>query len=171
MGFHSEKPIDLFILFGYDLGSMEADLVKIMSHREAVKELKIASGEMAVICITDAGETPDPEITANALEVLHLDFMDSHFPRESVKVATKEDIIKAINFAKKHGDVLVCCHGGISRSSALAYIIECMEVHPAMAVNIWSKQRHHPNRLIVNLGEEILENPNIGKYYTKWMNS
>ncbi|MCI0564091.1 MAG: hypothetical protein MN733_36915, partial [Nitrososphaera sp.] len=94
-------------------------MVKIMSHREAVKELKIASGEMAVICITDAGETPDPEITANALEVLHLDFMDSHFPRESAKVATKEDIIKSIKFAKKHGDVLVCCHGGISRSSAL----------------------------------------------------
>lgn len=142
-----------------------------MSHSEAAKELKIAPDEIAVICITDNGATPDQEIVSNAYVLLHLEFADADFARAGTKIPTKEDVQKAIDFAKEHGDVWVCCHAGVSRSAAMAYVIECMQVHPAMAVNIWNKKRHSPNRMIVRLGGEILNNPNIEKYHTKWMNN
>lgn len=147
-------------------------MLRILSHAETITSLKVAPGELLVICITNE-DTPLPEEIKNlAAEVLHLVFDDNEFEDEKGISPQRHHIEKALEFAKDQEDLVICCHAGISRSAAMAYVIECSRgVHPAMAVGIWNKERHYPNRRIVHLGALVLNDPNIDKYYTKWINN
>lgn len=146
-------------------------MLQILSHAETIARLRIAPDELMVICITNEGTPLPEEIGQLATEVLHLVFDDTDFDGE--KTAPQQHHVEtALEFANEREDLIVCCHAGISRSAALAYVIECSRVvHPAMAVGIWNKQRHHPNRRVVHLGSVVLNDPNVDKYYTKWINS
>ena len=108
-------------------------------------------------------ETPvDPNLCKNHLQ-LDVDDLDYDDPshRElppKYKFATKEDILKAVQFAKTHKVHIVHCSAGISRSSAITYAIfrsqgknkkeamgEVMELNPYAL----------PNKWIVKLTDEI----------------
>lgn len=146
-------------------------MLQILSHAETIVKLKIAPDELMVICITNEGTPLPDEISQLATEVLHLVFDDTDF-EDGKNAPQQHHVEKALEFAKEREDLIVCCHAGISRSAAMAYVIECSRgVHPAMAVGIWNKQRHYPNRRIVHLGAVVLNDTNVDKYYTKWINS
>jgi len=145
--------------------------VKICSHAETMRELKLCPGELAVVCITPPGHPVPPPIQQLAGELLHLEFDDIDLPRQTLQPPTAEHVSKALEFAKEVEDLIVCCNAGISRSAGLAYVIECSRVaHPALACGVWDKDRHHPNRMVVRLGGELLGNPEIERQHTKWMN-
>lgn len=146
--------------------------VKICSHAEAMKELRLCPNELAVVCITPPGHPVPPPIQQLAGELLHLEFDDVDFADPNVRPPTIEHVTRALSFAKETEDLIVCCNAGISRSAGLAYVIECSRVaHPALACGVWEKNRHHPNRMVVRLGGELLNDPEVERQHTKWINS
>lgn len=65
---------------------------------------------------------------------------------------TKEKVEAGI----KSGFEIVACKFGISRSSAIAYLLESQRTSPQEAISILDVNRHYPNELILKFGMEIL---------------
>ncbi len=125
---------------------------------EILIPLKERSEEISVICATN--QAPNEVIQEKSCELLHLELNDS---------INKEQVERVLDFAEQNENVIVCCETGICISPALAYVIECTQVNPAMAVNLWQKNKHCPDERIIKFASEILENPKIEKFYKKWL--
>lgn len=82
----------------------------------------------------------------------------------------KEIIEEALMWAKNKGPFIVHCKAGISRSSAVAYLIACLFAPPEKAIKVLNQFIHSPNELIVKFGAEILENEEIVKELVKFEN-
>lgn len=83
------------------------------------------------------------------------------------RLPKEKDIEKVLQWAKDKENILVHCSAGISRSSAIAYLIECTRIPPCEAVKILKPGIHYPNRLMVKIGSEILGNPEIYEVFNK----
>jgi len=77
------------------------------------------------------------------------------------KLPKKEDVANILEWAKGKNPVTVHCTGGISRSSAIAYLIACLTHPPEEAIKVLNPLVHAPNELVVQYGAEILRNPRI----------
>lgn len=128
-----------------------ADLVK-----KFPKKLNVISVER---------ETPvDANLCKNHLQ-LDVDDLDFDNPEHrqlpsKYKFATKEDILKAIDFAKNHKVHIIHCGGGISRSPAIAYAIfrsQGMNKDGAMKKVMEFNPHALPNKWIVKLTDEIFD--------------
>jgi len=63
----------------------------------------------------------------------------------------------ALEFAKGHDNVAVHCTAGVSRSSAMAFLVELQRTGDAdVAVKVLDHNIHYPNMSIVMIGEHIL---------------
>lgn len=89
----------------------------------------------------------------------------------------QEHHVKAVlDWAKDREVDIVACHAGISRSSALAILIECQKIFAGRPVTvkeaIISLKLHHnfhrPNRLILKHGAKILGRPEIPHEVAYW---
>jgi predicted protein tyrosine phosphatase len=80
------------------------------------------------------------------------------------KPPSEEDITTILEWAKQkmsNGKTFVVqCTAGISRSSAVAVLIKCLE-NPAEALKVINPIIHSPNRLVLELGEKILNRQNL----------
>jgi predicted protein tyrosine phosphatase len=95
-------------------------------------------------------------------DVYHPEFhKGSHFP-------TMEDVKQALDWAKDKTSILVHCHAGISRSSAIAYLIACQRVGPKEAIKLLNIHNHWPNILIVKFGAILLGDPEIDSVMATW---
>ncbi|MEZ6141916.1 MAG: hypothetical protein R3B84_15195 [Zavarzinella sp.] len=126
-----------------------------------------ASWDLILIC-SPGGVNPPEEFTSIARRTLHLFFDDHDNPSPGVVLPTIEDIKEAVEWSLSSEKLLVACYMGRSRSAALAYIIQCREVVPEYALQILLPRWHRPNRLIVRIGAEILENPNVLHAFDEW---
>lgn len=90
-------------------------------------------------------------------------FDDIYEPIPGYIMPKKQDFKAVLNWSKDKDDLLVHCYAGISRSAAVAYLIECTRKPPDEAVKILNRSLHYPNRLIVEMGANILGNPDILK--------
>ena len=50
----------------------------------------------------------------------------------------------------------------------MAYLIRCREVGVAEAVGLLDPTRHRPNRLVVSLGEGVLDGPDVLAAFDEW---
>lgn len=96
---------------------------------------------------------------ANAKSFVVLEFHDFWKLIPGVQLVTKDDVQKALDFAKDKEEIIVACAAGISRSSATAYIIARSEASKDEAMTILNKEVHWPNRLVLEYGERILGLP------------
>jgi predicted protein tyrosine phosphatase len=168
-------------------------MIKICSHADCIRELKLMQqggtlrsmlmheqgdgdsdydegNDLAVICIVNKDAEVPPEIRAYAKKLLPLVFDDVDFVDDTYVRPEVEQIAKAIKFSKKHENLIVSCHGGMSRSAALAFVIECTRVaHPKLAMGLWDRKKHHPNRRVIRLGGEILARPEMEACLDTWM--
>jgi len=78
-----------------------------------------------------------------------------------------EDVRKAIEWCKGKKQVMVHCYAGMSRSSALAYVIACSQMPVDHALQVINLKVHCPNDLIVSLGSQILDNKKMVKKLEK----
>ena len=83
-------------------------------------------------------------------------FHDISLPVTGLQMPEKEQIRRIINYAGNHKVDIVNCHYGCCRSSAVAYVVRCIEMPPEQAMAIIDPHIHLPNRRIVKLGAEIL---------------
>ena len=111
-------------------------------------------------------ESP-PEIKSNSKNHLQLDIddlnQDEPLHRQAAaergyRFATKEDILAAIDFAKKHKVHVIHCGAGVSRSPAIAYAIfrsQGMTKDAAMKAVMDINPYAEPNKWIVKLVDEL----------------
>jgi len=102
--------------------------------------------------------------------VLRLDFDDVIRAEYGSREPRIEDVRRAIEWSRDKEDIVIHCHAGSSRSSAIAYVIECAAVGPDEAVKIFDYRYHSPNELIVELGATFLKDPRISEVYWEWRN-
>jgi len=98
---------------------------------------------------------------ARSVKTLHFDDVESDYPDEHLFAATPSDIQHALAFAREIGDapLLIHCHAGISRSTAVAWIIIWDKLKPkpdsvGQAFDIVRRARPIllPNRHVLRLG-------------------
>ena len=88
-------------------------------------------------------------------------FDDIIQPRKGLKMAEMAQIHRILQWAKGKDNIMVHCSAGICRSSAVAYLIECMTKPPEQAVKILNIKQHYPNEWVVKLGSQLFNNRNV----------
>ena len=143
----------------------------ISNHYIAFAHTRLEHGRYSVIFITDEDLLHHGDlwlsINRNAANLIGFTFEDVEF---GINAPTRNDVQLAIEWGRKvkSEDLIVCCMAGISRSSAIAYCIECTRTDPEQALNILDKKFHYPNSLIVNYGAKILGKLNMIENIENW---
>jgi len=154
--------------------------IKIMSHNDAIKEVKAHSKKYNVVFITNPDDPfyrPEMhDLVLHGKKTLVCKFVDIEFERDDrlnpfimdLDNGPQKPHIEAIlEFIKDKDDLLVCCHAGCSRSSATAFVILCSQIEPKEAIKIL-EQKHDPNRLVVKYGSQILNKPEMITLIDEW---
>jgi predicted protein tyrosine phosphatase len=82
---------------------------------------------------------------------------------------TIDHVTKALDWATEKDEIIVTCQAGISRSSAIAYLIGCLKDTPEKAAELF-EDHHYPNELVIQhgitiFGEKIT--PPVLEFYKK----
>lgn len=143
----------------------------IIASRNKSRELTgYEPGKYNVVSILEPDMEAPPEVREHAKAYIKLNFHDIEYERQPYVHPTEEHVRAALDWARDKDDLVVACRAGISRSSAIAYLIQCeREHHPRLATAILVPLKHHPNSMIVKLGSKILKNDAILDEYYKWM--
>jgi predicted protein tyrosine phosphatase len=125
--------------------------------------LRRCKGEWDVISIRDPGDTFDA-LDASNFNVLPLSFSDIWDDFTVVggaEMPQRDHVERALEFAKGKDRLLVHCNGGVSRSSAIAFLVACQEWDLNRALSILNFNLHWPNQRVIELGTEILSDLSI----------
>ena len=146
-------------------------LMKISSQENAVKEITNHPDKWNVISIRDSQSRYCPvdqigHLCKDLLKICFDDVYSDKYKNGYQRLATIEDIETMLNFADKKDDLLVHCFAGVSRSSAVAYLIRCTRENPWDAIEKLSKEDHLPNDHVVRLGAKLLDNQDIWDAFT-----
>jgi predicted protein tyrosine phosphatase len=149
--------------------------VIIESLKGVIKNLEyIKKSDMNVISIRDYGEynRRDYDTIDNAginnLLVVQFDDLVEELPKEYNKKErppSENDISTILNWAKQKmkendKDFLVHCSAGISRSSAVAILVQYIN-DPSKAIKTINPLLHSPNELVLEIGEKLLNTKDI----------
>jgi len=105
----------------------------------------------------------------NDLEDAHLNHISTtDLVKHGLHYPERGHIEAALDYAEDKKNLLVHCSAGVSRSSAIAYLIACSRVGPIEALRLLNSSLHWPNNRVVRLGAEILGNPEIEQTIKKW---
>lgn len=147
---------------------------EICGHSSVHGLLLEGPGQRDLILVTNPGYMPfgdDAErVLALARRVLRLQFDDftAQVLDLDIRLPSEADVEEALAFAPHSDDLVVACHAGVSRSSALAYVLRCRDWGPPSAVTILERGIHAPNRLIVEMGARVLRNLEVWDTYETW---
>jgi predicted protein tyrosine phosphatase len=139
-----------------------------------------------LLLVTNPGFMPFGDdanrVLAMARRVLRLEFDDftsmpepyfefadfTTVPAEKVVLPAIEHVQQALEWARGSEDLIVACHAGVSRCSALAYVLRSRDWSPSQAIKLLTRGYHSPNRLIVEIGAKLLANPAVWDTYEVW---
>jgi predicted protein tyrosine phosphatase len=143
-------------------------MIRIAGHEFALELVKHEF--LSALILNDPGDVYRTvrQIRSIARGSLYLEFFDLSEERKTHRGPIAEDVVHAIEWYKKiqratWNDVVVTCTAGISRSAAMAFVLECVDKTPQEASQVWNPRLHYPNKLIVRLGAEILSKPDMIK--------
>lgn len=144
----------------------------IIASREHSKDLvRNKPDHYNVISIVEPDVQVPNEIQECSKSYFSVKFHDVEYQRSGATVPDKGQVQDAIEWGKDKDNLIVACLAGISRSAAIAYLIQCAkEKDPKSALKVLEK-KHYPNYLIVRLGSEILNDSSIFREYENWMNN
>ncbi|HCE46440.1 MAG TPA: hypothetical protein DET40_23090 [Lentisphaeria bacterium] len=111
------------------------------------------------------------EFRANYKDIIIEKFDDIKVPEEGWIVPELEHVRRILGWAEERENIAVHCTAGISRSSAIAYLIACQRSSPKQAVKVLDPAKHAPNRLIIKLGMDVLGDEAVMLEYIKWFKS
>lgn len=145
----------------------------ICGHSMAIQKLMAKAKEYDVIFISNPDESKFdilgseriPELSREYCELL---FEDVIFSRGTVQGPELCHIKKALEFSKNRRKLLVTCQAGISRSSAIAYLIKSVEVGSKQALNLLNSKIHYPNELVIRYGADLLKDENMVELIKNW---
>jgi predicted protein tyrosine phosphatase len=164
-----------------DLGGLNYKAVKmkknnditIWSLREITRLVKEKQTSLNIVSIRSTDLPHDTyddfdECHNNYGDVIIECFDDIVAPQDGYTVPTKEHIIRILKWAMSKELIAVHCTAGVSRSSAIAYLISCHRSSPKEALKILDPMKHSPNRLILYLGMEVLGDESVMSEYLAW---
>jgi predicted protein tyrosine phosphatase len=144
--------------------------IYISSLREVIDNIDyIKKNNINLISIrdTNAEEAYKAIDDANLKNILVVNFDDiiAPFPDRDEKAPEESDIIRILEWAKQKmkendNNFIVHCTAGISRSSAVAVLIQYLQ-DPEKALKVINPMIHSPNMKVLELGEKILNTNNI----------
>lgn len=140
--------------------------IKIYSHAAAGVFLSRNINEYHTIAIVNPGEEIPEDIIKYSTSCIKLSFHDIESPVDGCIMPKKEDINKVLIWSDNKEKILVTCNTGISRASALGYVISCKNI---ITTKCLVPIKHYPNRLIVHYGAELLNNNFVFMEYVKWL--
>jgi len=128
--------------------------------------LSMQPGQLDTIIITDPNWPLPHFVPDMAKDYLHMQFVDTcdvmhpHCPKT-------EHVQQMLEWAEGRERLLICCHAGVSRSSATALLIATKEGGLNEAFRVLTPGWHHPNRLILKIGDILLNKP-VYEAYKAW---
>jgi predicted protein tyrosine phosphatase len=142
-------------------------MIRIMSRRQAQSAL-IYDPNIPIIAIGETfGHEVEDLILSKARNYICAKFDDVELERPGYSVATEDQIKQIIEWAKDKDDIIVACRAGISRSSAVAYLVESSKRGPEEAIKILDMAWHQPNPTVVKVGSKIL-GEQVNEVFQKW---
>lgn len=146
--------------------------ITICGHRRAAALLKETPHQLDILMLSSPdsffGVQDSQLIPLLAKECKQIAFHDIDFPRPGYEPPRREQIEEAISWAKGRQRIIVACQAGISRSSAMAYVIQCTETDPKTALNVLDDDKHSPNMTIVRHGADVLGKPEMTEIVLSW---
>jgi len=142
--------------------------IRIGSYVAASFLLERQPHQWHTLVVLDSGKQPTDFLKTHARSYLYLRFDDVEEPRANKEMPTKDVIEQALNFAAGKDKLLVSCRAGQGRSVALAYVISCREHGSPEATKILNPTRHRPNRLVVTLGDSLLQTAEVLDRFDDW---
>ena len=149
--------------------------MKILSRKEIRKTLTENPKVYNAILINEPQTFPHnvnefSDLVPFCKESFYTEFNDTNFPTRQ-GAPTLEDIKSILEWAKTIDEpLLVACRAGISRSAAIAYLVECQKSSPEKAIQVLETRKHSPNELIIKYGIELLGRkivPPIREFFIK----
>jgi predicted protein tyrosine phosphatase len=119
----------------------------------------------AIIITTESLPSYVPDLTKS---YLHLKFDDVIFDYGTHQKPEKHHVKEALEWGKGKENIVVACHAGVSRSSAIAYSLVCQEYGPVEALKIFNPFHHSPNKRIVYLASKILKDESVWDHFVEW---
>ena len=147
-----------------DIDSFKRRL-KIVGVEEARRLTPTESAGWNILSIRGRKDEPLIFPGARSIKSLHFDDVEADCPEDGEFAATPEDVRRALAYSSGIGDgpLLIHCAAGISRSTALAWLIiyEKLKAQPdavRQSFDILRKLRPilSPNRHVLSLGVEAL---------------
>jgi len=142
--------------------------ISIASLQEVIKNLEyIENNDINLISIRDYDHSPFYTMIDNGdvknLLVIQFDDLVEDLPKEyqrQEKPPSESDIVKILEWAKlkmaeNDKPFIVHCSAGVSRSSAVAILVNYLQ-DPEHALKVINPLLHSPNEKVLELGEKIL---------------
>lgn len=123
------------------------------------------------VVITDSGCRFPDEVVDKSASHLHLIFDDIAAASKSLIFVTPVQVKQALDYAVGKEHLVIACHAGISRSSALAFLIALQEWNKERAFAVLTPRVHYPNPAVIRTGLEILGRMDILPELAAWQNS
>ena len=123
--------------------------------------------QLDAIIITDPNWSLPSYVPTLAHAYLHMRFVDTT-DASNPDCPTIEHVQEMLDWARGREKLLICCHAGVSRSSATALLVASSVVGVDQGIGVLVPGWHHPNRLILRHGDVLLGMP-IYEAYLKWV--
>lgn len=143
--------------------------VKIISHLAGENLLTNNPGKWHTVAVVNGGHRLFDQIAINSKSYCLLCFDDIDYPMSHYIMPNIEHVREALEFCKGKNPVMFTCHGGTTRSAALAYVCMCQVMSPKEAMRIFTHGRHYPNRCIIKYGAKLLNDDDIYNVYDAWI--
>lgn len=122
--------------------------------------------ELDVVILLDP-RTKMPSFINLAKSYICFEFYDTIYA-DAETSPQRHHIEEILKWSEGKENILVACHMGISRSSAIALLITVTKFGLDGAFDMLDPFKHSPNQLILKIGSEILNQP-ISEAYLDWV--
>lgn len=146
--------------------------IQIAGHRDAARIVEEAPGQFDVVFITSPHEPyavpGSATIAERSRSILMLQFDDIEGPADGYLHPRAQHVKEVLAWIGDKDNLLVSCQMGISRSSAMAVIIMASRGSLVDALSILQPEIHHPNPLLIEIGEAVLGKAGLVELVLEW---
>ena len=152
--------------------------IRIASKLAAIDEIMRNRHKWHVLSIRDPEDKKAPiDVFKNLCKsILPLKFHDIRDEHEGavdnhgnpLVLPEVNDVKNALEWSIGKDRILVHCEAGISRSSAMAYLIACTRMSAKKATTILNFHLHWPNPRIVRIGSEVMNRADVLAVLEEW---
>ena len=147
---------------------MEELNLKIMSLEECIELITIPTDSNLVSIRSSNIGINIYDVIDNAKDnynsIISVTFDDVERDEPGYITPDEKQIRDILDWAKDKNNIVVHCTAGISRSSAIAYLIACTKMPKEQAIKYLNFTLHCSNHYVVNLGALVLNNINVYRY-------